>query len=81
MGDAQPVDGLNCEKTANETLNLSDSKDILQEYRALLGLFRRENGKVRRLPVIPFYWFGMEARRKLIYQVGALKYALIGEIL
>ncbi len=54
---------------------------LLHEYRASLDLLRREHGRVRALPAVSFFLFGMGPRRKLIYQAGVLKDALSSEIL
>jgi hypothetical protein len=56
-------------------------KDLLQAYQAALASLRREDGRVRNLPPVSFFLFGMGPRRKLIYRDGVLKDALSGEIL
>jgi hypothetical protein len=62
-------------------MDTSDLYTLLQEYRLRLNELRRDYSRVRMMPAVSFFLFGMGARRKLIYQTGVLKDAVSGEIL
>jgi len=62
-------------------MNPGDTQTQLTQYHACLEALRRAYRRVRPLPSVSFFLFGMGARRKLVYQQGALRDALSGEVL
>ncbi len=54
---------------------------LLQRYRSILKDLRKARNNVRELPGVPFFLFGMGARRKLVYQSGRLMDSRTGEVI